>query len=55
MQVEVDARSTIGVTERGGDLVLVLRRGSLPDADLRALRAVLAPVTGRIVRPAARK
>ncbi|MCK9928766.1 hypothetical protein MXD62_16550 [Frankia sp. Mgl5] len=45
----VETEDVWGVEEREGDLVLLVRRAALAEADLRALRAVLAPVVGRIV------
>ncbi|WP_018501911.1 hypothetical protein [Parafrankia discariae] len=48
MLVETTEDAT-SVEEREGGLVLLVRRAALADADLRALRAVLAPVSGRIV------
>ncbi|MCK9921236.1 hypothetical protein MXD61_04845 [Frankia sp. AgPm24] len=41
--------ATAAVVERDGDLVLLVRDGALPSRTVSALRAVLAPVAGRIV------
>ncbi|CAO5170393.1 hypothetical protein FAIPA1_20403 [Frankia sp. AiPs1] len=51
VQVETAGRSSAPATvvERDGDLVLVVRDGAIPGRAVLALRAVLAPVVGRIV------
>ncbi|EFC78785.1 hypothetical protein [Parafrankia sp. EUN1f] len=52
MQVEERTdQGQMGVEERSDGLVLLVRRAALAEADLRALRAVLAPVSGRLVGP----
>ncbi|MEX5631932.1 hypothetical protein [Parafrankia sp. FMc2] len=52
MQVEERFdQGQMGVEEREGDIVLLVRRAAMAPADLRALRAVLAPVAGRVVAP----
>jgi tRNA threonylcarbamoyladenosine modification (KEOPS) complex Pcc1 subunit len=50
MQLRITERSTVAVDEEDGDVVLSVRAGTIPDQDLRAIRAALAHVTGRVVR-----
>lgn len=48
MLVETTENAT-SIEEREGGLVLLVRRAAIAEADLRDLRAVLAPVVGRVV------
>ncbi len=53
MQIDIaercSATATAAVVERDGDLVLIVHADAMPSRTVTALRAVLAPVAGRIV------